>query len=605
MSENQSDFEFTLWQAELINCQLLLIQRRGLEIKIPPELYRSSLSDFYGAWSFAFGYLGSFLPRKLTFDTLHTDFISMDLQSATEAQDTAASRHVCNLITGLMAQTGQTSTSADILGNQRMVDLQAVLALPMKAILKAVLALDGYYTRLLVDFLDRVGSLEFHLPDPKEHSRALNLLSRVVASTCIYPSRLIIEPVQYHHKPRATGGSGAVYQGINVNLCVKVMIKTDHSALASWIRELILWAHSSHPNLLPFTGVFFEDNGQGVPQICLVSPFMTNGNLSQYAPSLSQKDRFPLLYDVAQGLQYLHELGIIHGDLKGQNVLITAEGSAVISDFGSSRVSTTTTTTTTTAGAGWTLFFAAPEVVVGGEKATTRSDVWSFGCLTYEILSRKRPYYQYLHFQIFAVLLRKENLQRPGLVTASKNPTDDIYDDEFVEEDHDWDSIDDSAWSLITSCCTFEPSERIGVPGVQDRIWAIIHPLEAYLIYRLPKTRAEFVEHIAEAGPSPFAPSMLREKGFEATGTRALCAGTSFPKVAKSDGNIEVLRAWRIVTNDPRLKGLNIDINDLCSQFTSKAKCDGTKIVLEPEEGELREEASAGESAGTRGGGYG
>ncbi|KAJ3563469.1 hypothetical protein NP233_g8921 [Leucocoprinus birnbaumii] len=100
---------------------------------------------------------------------------------------------------------------------------------------------------------------------------------------------------------------------------------------------------------------------------------------------------------------------------------------------------------------------------------------------------------------------------------------------------------------------------------------------------RCPKTKSELVQKIAEAGASPFAPSSLQKMNVDA-GTVVSCAGTSFPKTAKNDRNVEVLSAWRSITNDPKFKEANIDINDLCSEFTSKAKCDGTKVVLEPEE---------------------
>jgi serine/threonine protein kinase len=102
----------------------------------------------------------------------------------------------------------------------------------------------------------------------------------------------------------------------------------------AYVRELIVWSHSSHPHVLPFYGVFLDD----AQQICLASPFMKNGNLQDYAPRLPQKSRVPFvrslislvapncsytitthrrkLLDAIKGLDYLHRLGIIHSDLK-------------------------------------------------------------------------------------------------------------------------------------------------------------------------------------------------------------------------------------------------------------------------------------------------
>lgn len=96
-----------------------------------------------------------------------------------------------------------------------------------------------------------------------------------------------------------------------------------------------------------------------------------------------------------------------------------------------------------------------------------------------------------------------------------------------------------------------------------------------------PKSKQELQERIHQEGPSPFAPTSLRKSSDSVLGTMISCAGTNFPKTAKSDQNIEVLSAWRSIRADPKFK--DADIAELCSEFTSKARCDGTKVVLEPQ----------------------
>lgn len=118
---------------------------------------------------------------------------------------------------------------------------------------------------------------------------------------------------------------------------------------------------------------------------------------------------------------------------------------------------------------------------------------------------------------------------------------------------------------------------------------------------RCPRTKSELVQKIADAGLSPFAPAKV-QKMEQDMGMMVSCAGSKFPRTEKNERNVEVLSAWRTITSNPKVKvcGLlslgdwagpndtvqeaNIDINNLCSEFTSKAKCDGTKVVLEPEE---------------------
>ncbi|KAL4065776.1 hypothetical protein V8B97DRAFT_1108356 [Scleroderma yunnanense] len=109
-------------------------------------------------------------------------------------------------------------------------------------------------------------------------------------------------------------------------------------------------------------------------------------------------------------------------------------------------------------------------------------------------------------------------------------------------------------------------------------------------------TRDELAKHIAASGESPFtstSPTGVGQ-GTESVSGMALhkasdftqghiiaCHGSRIPKTKESPDNIEVLKAWRTITSDPNFK--DTDMNELCSEFSMKARCDGTKVVLEPE----------------------
>ncbi|RDX51510.1 hypothetical protein OH76DRAFT_1417238 [Lentinus brumalis] len=122
-----------------------------------------------------------------------------------------------------------------------------------------------------------------------------------------------------------------------------------------------------------------------------------------------------------------------------------------------------------------------------------------------------------------------------------------------------------------------------------------------------PKTKEQLSKAIAESGPSSFvqsppaqspaasddmnvdhgscdtrfAPFLKKTTGEDGSTPFVMCRGSSFPKTQKSDKNVEVLTAWRTITSNPQFK--DVDINELCTEFTNKARCDGTKVVLEPE----------------------
>jgi len=108
-----------------------------------------------------------------------------------------------------------------------------------------------------------------------------------------------------------------------------------------------------------------------------------------------------------------------------------------------------------------------------------------------------------------------------------------------------------------------------------------------------PKTKADFHKHIESSGPSAFVESSMNHNFIQAVSCATPtssekplapsveCDGkTTFPSVEKSENNVPVLDAWRNITRDPQYK--ECDIANLCTEFASKARCDGTKVVLEP-----------------------
>ncbi|KAI0344238.1 hypothetical protein BDW22DRAFT_1406629 [Trametopsis cervina] len=112
-----------------------------------------------------------------------------------------------------------------------------------------------------------------------------------------------------------------------------------------------------------------------------------------------------------------------------------------------------------------------------------------------------------------------------------------------------------------------------------------MHPILPGGTDQCPRTKEEVSQMIQQQGASAFTVvgpnGGFVKKMSDGTGTIVMCKGSSFPKTEKSERNIEVLAAWRTITSNPQFK--NVDINELCSEFTKKARCDGTKVVLEPE----------------------
>ncbi|KAK1231030.1 Rho guanine nucleotide exchange factor [Marasmius sp. AFHP31] len=99
--------------------------------------------------------------------------------------------------------------------------------------------------------------------------------------------------------------------------------RVDHQkrerVVKAFTRVAMVWRNLDHPNIMPFTGINWFDEDQ--EQICLVTPWMENGNLLQFLrdhPELGSETQLRMAENVAQGLAHLHNLKIIHGDLKSR-----------------------------------------------------------------------------------------------------------------------------------------------------------------------------------------------------------------------------------------------------------------------------------------------
>lgn len=168
-------------------------------------------------------------------------------------------------------------------------------------------------------------------------------------------------------------------------------------------REVSRWHGLDHPRILPFYGIC----ELGAGQVGLVSPLCRKGNMRQFIAKHPNTDRLRLVKQVADAVRYLHvTAGIVHGDLKCGNVLISDNDDALLADFGLSTViERTETPTATFLRICSTAHFAAPElfedqafnIADAVDRMTPRSktpysDVYAFAGLVYEAFSGEIPW---------------------------------------------------------------------------------------------------------------------------------------------------------------------------------------------------------------------
>lgn len=95
-------------------------------------------------------------------------------------------------------------------------------------------------------------------------------------------------------------------------------------------RELRFGKHIQHQYILPFLGV-----AETASYTAIITPLISNGNMLDYIRAHPAANRHFLVVQVAEALAYLHDTaGIVHGDLKCENVLVSEQGSALLADFG-------------------------------------------------------------------------------------------------------------------------------------------------------------------------------------------------------------------------------------------------------------------------------
>ncbi|KAG6329636.1 hypothetical protein ID866_9452 [Astraeus odoratus] len=127
--------------------------------------------------------------------------------------------------------------------------------------------------------------------------------------------------------------------------------------------------------------------------ISIVSDWMEMGDAHTYVQQ-EQNDPRPLLRDIASGLHYLHThvLGpVVHGDLKGMNVLVSSDRRALLTDFGFSTLTKSSFNMKVSPPQGGSFSWMAPELFNGCNNSVA-GDVWAFGMTVFELFTRLVPF---------------------------------------------------------------------------------------------------------------------------------------------------------------------------------------------------------------------
>ncbi|KAK1941208.1 Serine/threonine-protein kinase STY46 [Phytophthora citrophthora] len=221
---------------------------------------------------------------------------------------------------------------------------------------------------------------------------------------------------------------GTIYSGAKVTIKAVKASSDDTKTLELFNKEVKTWFELRDPHILPLYGA----NNVGYP-LLFVSGRAELGNFRDYL--LTRRHRvWELFLDAARGIAYLHKHKRVHGNLKCNNLLVTAQGVGVVSDFAFAFVRETTVLSVKPLAPAY--HWKAPECIDTNPRF--ESDVYALGMCLYEALSGITPYSGMDEQSAIRMIKSGELPPRPN-----------------------GDSVSDEAWELISNMCDRQFSRRI------------------------------------------------------------------------------------------------------------------------------------------------
>ncbi|KAG9114068.1 hypothetical protein FRC07_007685 [Ceratobasidium sp. 392] len=194
--------------------------------------------------------------------------------------------------------------------------------------------------------------------------------------------------------PFAFGGLADVYRATLADKSV-VAIKsirqvTDEKHVKHTARELSTWARLKHQSILELSGLAMF---RGC--LAMVSPWMEHGNVNHAIRNNPNLDRYQLCRQLAAVIKYLHiDENVVHGDIKGENLLMAADGTLKLTDFGLAIMHDKVLQFSQTDPGGGTACWMAPELFNDGAQRCYEADVYAMGMTMLEMITGKPPFHE-------------------------------------------------------------------------------------------------------------------------------------------------------------------------------------------------------------------
>lgn len=197
-------------------------------------------------------------------------------------------------------------------------------------------------------------------------------------------------------EPLGVGTVGAVYRAESPDISEPVAVKLLHPTIAHddnivdrFQREIVVMERLNHPHIVRNYGGGIMD-GQYFYAMQLLSHGTLKDRLTRHGP-LPWPQAAAYAAQIASALQHAHNHGIIHRDLKPTNLFFGEDGRLILGDFGIARDTHSADVTADGITVG-TYAYMSPEQICADKKITGKADLYSLGCVIYEMLTGKPPY---------------------------------------------------------------------------------------------------------------------------------------------------------------------------------------------------------------------
>ncbi|NJE60197.1 serine/threonine-protein kinase [Thermococcus sp. 21S7] len=230
-----------------------------------------------------------------------------------------------------------------------------------------------------------------------------------------FPSELLsrYEPLEF----LGEGGFARVFKAKRRKDGKRVALKIpriDERTSKTFIKEVSAWLHLDHPNIVKL----YDVDILPIPYLEMeyVEGVEVDGetvrDLDGYPKPVDEETALKLVRGIAEGLKHAHSKGIYHRDLKPLNILLKADLTPKITDWGLAKLGTMSSSRSVL---GYTPLYAAPEHLMPSKYGHTdqRTDIWQLGVTFYELLTGKLPFEGYTYEEVFGKITDENYRHKP------------------------------------------------------------------------------------------------------------------------------------------------------------------------------------------------